>query len=59
MDTMFMDSDNSKTSDPHRLLLIVLINLKGGNKYVVLSNYTWKNIKMSYKNNKLKIADPK
>ena len=65
MDTMFMNSENSKTFDLHRLLLNLLdkINLKGSNKYVALSNlsvyYTWKNIKKSYKNNKLKISDPK
>ena len=65
MDTMFMNSENSKTFDLHRLLLNLLdkINLKGSNKYVALSNlsvyYTWKNIKKSYKNNKLKISDLK
>ena len=47
-------------SDPHRLLLNLLgkINLKRTGKYVALSNlsmyYTWKNVKQSYKNNKLK-----
>ena len=51
MDTIFMNSKNSKTSNPHRLLLNLLdkINLKRSDKYVVLSNlsicYTWKNIK--------------
>ena len=65
MDTMFMNSENSKTFDLHRLLLNLLdkINLKGSNKYVALSNlsvyYTWKNIKKSCKNNKLKISDLK
>ena len=50
-----MNYENSKTSDPHRLLLNLLdkINLKRSNKYVDLSNlsiyYTWKNIKKSYK----------
>ena len=43
-----MDSENSKTSDPHRLLVNLLdkINLKRRDKYVALSNpsiyYTWK-----------------
>ena len=47
-----MDSKNSKTSDPHRLLLnltdkIVLIRKV---KYIALSNLSiWKNIKKSYK----------
>ena len=63
MDTKFMNSENSKTSDPHRLLLNLSdkINLKRNDKYVGLSNlsiyYSWKNIKISQKNNKLKI-DP-
>ena len=47
MDTIFLNSGNSKTSDPHRLLLniLVTINLKISYKYVALSNrsiyYTW------------------
>ena len=34
MDTIFMNSENSKTSDPHRLLLNLIdkINLKRGDK---------------------------
>ena len=61
MDVIFMNSKNSKTSDPHRLLLNLSgkINLKRRDKFVNLSNlnicYTWKNIKMSYKSNKFKI----
>ena len=64
MDTIFTNSENSKTSDPHRLLLNLSdkINLKRTDKYVVLSNlsiqYTWKNIKKSYKNNNFKISAP-
>ena len=56
MDTIFMNSGNSKTSDPHRQLLNLAdkINLKRSDKYVTLSNlsiyYTWKNIKKAYKN---------
>ena len=51
MDTIFMNSENSKTFDPHRLLLNLSgkIYLKRSHKYVALSNlsvyYTWKNIK--------------
>ena len=58
MGTIFINSKNSKTSDPHRLLLNLSkkINLKRSDKHVALSNlriyYTWKNIKKSYKNNK-------
>ena len=46
-----MNSENSKTSDPHRLIpnLSNKINLKSSDKYVALSNlsinYIWKNIK--------------
>ena len=59
-----MNSENSKTSDPHRLLLNLSdnINLKRSDKYVAFSNlsiyYTWKNIKKSQKNNKFKISAP-
>ena len=57
-----MNSKNRKTSIPHRLLLNLSDqrNLKGNDKYVVLSNlsiyYKWKNIKKPYKNKKLKIS---
>ena len=59
-----MNCENCKTSDPHRLLLILSdkVNLKRGDKFVVLSNlsiyYAWKNIKKSYKNNKFNISAP-
>ena len=48
MNTIFINSENSKTSDPHSLLLNLTdkINLKRTGKYVGLSNlsiyYTWK-----------------
>ena len=64
MGTKFMNSENSKTFEPYRLLLNLSdkINLKRSNKYVALSNlrihYTWKNMKKSYKNNKFKISAP-
>ena len=60
MDTIFLNSRNSKTSDPHRLLLNLSdkIILKRSDKYVALSNlsiyYTPK--KIPYKNNKFKIS---
>ena len=62
IDTIFINSGNSKTSKPHRLLLNLpdKINLKRSDKYVALSKlsiyYKWKNIKKSYKNNKFKIS---
>ena len=58
MNTIFMDSENGKSSDPHRLLLNLTdkIDLRRKDKYIALSNlsiyYTWKNIKKPYKNNK-------
>ena len=64
MDTIFMNSGNSKTSYPHTLLLNFSdkINLKRSDKYVALPNlsiyYTWKNIKKSYENNIFKISAP-
>ena len=65
MYTIFINSKNSKTSDPHRLLpnLRDKIDLKRSDKYVALSNlgiyYTWKNTeKEPYKNNKYKISAP-
>ena len=64
MDTIFMNSKNSETSDPHKLLLNLTgkINLKKSDKYIALSNfsvyYTWKIIRKSYKNNKFKISTP-
>ena len=51
MDTIFINSRNSKTSNSHRLLLNISdkINLSRSDKYVALSSlsiyYTWKNIK--------------
>ena len=57
MDTIFMNSENNKIFDLHKLLLNLWdkIDLKGSDKYVALSNlriyYTLKNIKKSYKNN--------
>ena len=59
-----MNSEKSRTSEYHVLLLKLVDNLdlRSGQKSVALSNlsiyYTWKNIKSSYKNNKLKISAP-
>ena len=64
MDTIFINSKNSKKFDPHRLLLNISekFYLKRSDKYVALSNltinYTQKNIKKSYKNDKFKIPAP-
>ena len=64
MDTIFMNSENSKTSEYHVLVLKLTdkLDLRRGQKTVALSNlsihYTWKNIKSSYNNNKFKISVP-
>ena len=64
MDTIFMNSENSKTSQ-HNVLVLKLtdkLDLRRGPKTVALSNrsicYTWKNVKSSYNNNKFKISTP-
>ena len=64
MDTIFMNSENSKTSEPHVLILKLTdkLDLRRGEKIIALSNlsiyYTWKNIKSSCNNNKFKISAP-
>ena len=64
MDTIFMNAENSKTSEPHilKLKLTDKLDLRIGEKVIALSNlsiyYTWKNIKSSYSNNKFKISAP-
>ena len=64
MDTIFMNSENSKTPKPHVLILKLTnkLDLRIGEKIIALSNlsiyYTWKNIKSSYNNNKFKISAP-
>ena len=64
MDTIFMKSENSKTSEHHILVLKLTdkLDLRRGQKTVALSNlsiyYTWKNVKSSYNNNKFKISAP-
>lgn len=47
MSTLFTNSDLSKISDAHKLKIKLAdrINLGRGIKYVVLSDYTWKNNK--------------
>ena len=58
MDTIFMNSENSETSDPHGLVLNLAdkIDLRRTHKYIASVNliiyYTWKNIKSSHKKQK-------
>ena len=64
MDTIFMNSENSKTPKPHVLILKLTnkLDLRIGEKIIALSNlsiyYMWKNIKSSYNNKKFKISAP-
>ena len=64
MGTIFMNSENSKTSEPHVLMVKLTdkLDLRVGEKSIALSSlsiyYTWKNIKRSYNNNKCKISTP-
>ena len=64
MDTIFMNSEYSKTSEYHVLVLKLTdkLDLRRGQKTVALSNlsiyYMWKNVKSSYNNNKLTISAP-
>ena len=64
MDTILMNSENSKTSERYVLILKLTnkLDLRIGEKIIALSYlsiyYTWKNIKSSYNNNKFKISAP-
>ena len=64
METIFMNTENSKTNEPHRfrLSLAVKLNVKNPNTNTALGNlsihYTRKNIKSTYNNNKFKIYAP-
>ena len=64
METFFMNTKNSKTSEPHRFRynLIDKLDLKNPSKNMALANlsiyYTWKNVKSIYNNNKFKISAP-
>ena len=64
MDTIFINSENCKTSKLHIFMLKLTdkSDLRRGEKSIVLSNlsiyYTWKKIKSSYNNNKFKMSAP-
>ena len=71
---IFMNTENSKTNEPHRLKLDLTdphrfksdltdkLNRKNPNKNMALANlsiyYIWKNIKSEYNNNTFKIFTP-
>ena len=62
METFLMNTKNSKTNESHRFKydLIDKLDLKNPNKNMALGSlsiyYTWKNIKLTYNNNKFKIS---
>ena len=64
MDTIFINSENSKNSESHVLILKLTnkLDLRIGEKVIAFTNLsiycTWKNIKSSYNNNKFKISAP-
>ena len=64
MNTIFMNSENSKTPKPHVLILRLTnkLDLRIGEKIIALSSlsiyYTWKNTKNSHNNNQFKISAP-
>ena len=64
METIFINTKNSKTSEPHRfkLNLTEKLNLKDPKKNMVSTNlsiyHICKNIKSEYNNNKFKISAP-
>ena len=60
MDTILINSENSRTSEPHilKLELTDKLDLRLDKEVIALSNvsiyYTWNNIKSLYNNKKLK-----
>ena len=64
METIFVNRQNSNTSDPYRFRLDLTdkLNLKDPKKNIALANlsiyYTRKNIKSEYNNNKFKMSAP-
>ena len=64
METIFMNTENSKMSEPHKFFLNLpqRLDLTKPIKHVALQNlyiyYTWKNIRQQHNNNKFKIIAP-
>ena len=64
METIFMNTENSKTNEPHKFFLNLSqrLDIRSSYKHVALQNlsicYTLKNIRQQLKNNKLKIIAP-
>ena len=64
MELIFLNTENSKTIEPHRFRLTLgdKLNLKDPNKNIALANlsiyYTWKRVKSAYNNNEIIISAP-
>ena len=64
MDTIFMNSENSRNSQTHVLILLLTdkLDIRRDEKTIALSNIsvynTWKNIKSLYHNSKVIISAP-
>ena len=64
MEMIFMNTENSKTNEPHKFVfkLLVRLDLRSSNKIVALQNLplygTWKNIRQQCKSIKLEIIAP-
>ena len=63
METIFMNSENSKTNESNKFVLnSQRLDLRNSYKHAALQNvyifYTWKNIGKQYKNNQLKKIAP-
>ena len=60
MERIFMNTENSKTNEPHKFVLNLSqrLDLRGSNKHAALQNlpiyYTWKSIRKQYKKINLK-----
>ena len=64
METIFINTENIETNEPHRFRLTLTdkLNLKNPNRNMALTNliiyYTCKNTKSAYNNNKFKSFAP-
>ena len=58
METIFRNTGNSKTNEPHNFILNLprRLDLRSLNKLYIY--YMWKKVRQQYKNNKLKIMAP-
>ena len=60
METIYMNTENSKTNEPYKFFLNLSqrLDLRSSNKYVALQNlsiyYTWKNTRKQHKKINLK-----